>query len=195
MFTGLIEEMGTVLFLEKGNSAGRITIQARKVMEGLSEGSSVGVDGACLTVISLKESAFVADLSQETLKITTLGSLRPGIKVNLERPIRFSDRLGGHLVTGHVDGTGRVLEKRPLGKGYLFRFSLPPDIAPFVVTKGSIAVDGISLTVASVEKGSFSVEVIPHTYQVTTLGFKGPGAKVNLEADIIGKYVKRLLRH
>jgi len=193
VFTGLIEELGTVLDLERQAGMGRLTIQAQRVLEDLSKGSSVSVNGACLTVIAIRGSSFAADLSLETLGHTTLGGLRPGNKVNLERPLRFSDRLGGHLVTGHVDGVGRVLERRPSGSSYRFRFSLPPEIAPFMMPKGSIAVDGISLTLADLEDESFTVEVIPYTYQVTTLGFKGPGDMVNLEADVLGKYVRRLL--
>ena len=184
MFTGIIEELGTVAaFLRKGEAA-RLKVQAKTVLADLDVGSSVTVDGVCLTV---------AELSSETLKRTTLKSLRPGSRVNLERPLRFGDRLGGHLVLGHVDGVGRILEIKPQGDGHLFRFSYPPELEGLLVFKGSIAVDGISLTVAELEKGSFTVAIIPYTFCVTTLGVKKAGDPVNLEADILGKYVKKQL--
>lgn len=194
MFTGIIEELGTVTaFLRKGETA-HLKVQAKTVLADLEVGSSVAVDGVCLTVAELKKGSFSADLSYETLKRTTLKHLQPGSRVNLERPLRFGDRLGGHLVLGHVDGVGRILEIKPQGDGHFFRFSYPPELEGLLVFKGSIAVDGISLTVAELHAGAFDVAIIPHTFQVTTLGVKKAGDPVNLEADILGKYVKQQLQ-
>ncbi|MFN3476363.1 MAG: riboflavin synthase [Candidatus Methylomirabilales bacterium] len=194
MFTGIIEELGTVTaFLGKGEMA-RLKVQAKTVLADLEVGSSIAVDGVCLTVAELKKGSFSADLSAETLKRTTLKRLQPGSRVNLERPLRFGKRLGGHLVLGHVDGVGCILEMRAQGDGYLFRFSYPPELEGLLVFKGSIAVDGISLTVAGLHAGAFDVAIIPYTFQVTTLGVKKVGDPVNLEADILGKYVKQQLQ-
>jgi len=194
MFTGIVEELGTVVALEQKGEAARLTVSAKSVIDDLHPGESIAVDGVCLTVVTCLGQAFSADLSPETLHRSTLGGLKAGDRVNLERPLRFGDRLGGHLVLGHVDGIGTIVRVTPSGDGYLFRFTYPPELEGLLVFKGSIAVDGISLTVANLEPGFFSVAVIPHTFQVTTLGIKGVGAKVNLEADILGKYVARQLQ-
>lgn len=194
MFTGIVEELGTVIALERKGEAARLTVSAKAVIDDLRPGESIAVDGVCLTVVTRLGQTFSADLSPETLHRSTLGGLKAGDRVNLERPLRFGDRLGGHLVLGHVDGVGTIVQVTPLGDGYLFRFTYPPELEGLLVFKGSIAVDGISLTIADLEPGFFSVAVIPHTFQVTTLGVKRVGAKVNLEADILGKYVAKQLQ-
>lgn len=194
MFTGIIEELGTVAALERKEEAARLAVSAEVVLADLKVGNSIAVDGVCLTVVELRGKTFSADLSFETLQRTTLGELKGGDRVNLERPLRFGDQLGGHLVLGHVDGVGSIQEIEPSGNGFLFRFSYPPELEGLLVFKGSIAVDGISLTVADLHEGSFSVAIIPHTFRVTTLGVKKVGAKVNLEADVLGKYVRQQLQ-
>jgi riboflavin synthase len=161
--------------------------------DGLRVGDSIAVDGACLTVTALRGDGFTSDLSGETLKRTTLGRLRAGSRVNLERPLRLGDRLGGHLVTGHVDAVGQVVDRIPQGDGEFWRFRFPQDLMPLLVLKGSIAVDGISLTVAELSGDAFGVALIPHTLHHTTLGGKRVGDPVNLEADLLGKHVARLL--
>ena len=194
MFTGIIEEMGTVTALAKRGDGARLMIQAKAVLADLNLGSSIAVDGVCLTVVERTGKAFIADLSPETLKRTTLSTFKPGTSVNLERPLRLSERLGGHLVTGHIDGTGTILEIHPSGDDYRFCFSYPPELEGLLVFKGSVAVDGISLTVAELKPGMFAAAIIPHTFQATTLGVKQVGNPVNLEADILGKYVRNQLQ-
>ena len=189
----MIEEMGSVLRIERGDPL-RMCIRANRIWQDLVPGSSIAVDGACLTVTGLCDSSFVVEISPETVRSTHLGQLRPGQLVNLERPLRVGDRLGGHWVSGHVDGVGFIELKRPSGSFYLFAFSIPPSLAEYLVPKGSIAVDGISLTVVEVERQRFTVQVIPYTYRHTTLGIKRVGDPVNLEADLLAKYAKRLLQ-
>lgn len=193
MFTGIIETTGQVASLSGGAEGARLAIAVGSGFADLAPGDSVAVDGACLTVSERGPARFWADLSAETLRRTTLGRLCPGDPVNLERPLRLGDRLGGHLVTGHVDGVGTIAEIRREGDGHVFRFRPPPPLWPLLVPKGSVAVDGISLTVAALGDGTFDVAVIPFTLQKTTLGRKGIGAAVNLEMDLVGKYVARLL--
>ncbi len=193
MFTGLIEEVGTVLRTFPGDRSLTLVIGARKVLEDLAVGGSIAVDGACLTVVAADAASFTVDLSEETIKRTTLGNLRNAQRVNLERPLTPMARLGGHFVTGHVDGVGTLLSREARGDSHRFRFASPPDLAPLLVLKGSVAVDGVSLTVAALEAGAFAVAVIPHTLAATTLGLKQPGDPVNLETDILGKYVQRML--
>lgn len=194
MFTGLVEGIGTITGITRMAEGVRLTIAPPFPVAELSLGESVAVAGACLTVTAVSGGAFQAEVSPETLRRTTLGLKKVGERVNLERALRVGDRLGGHLVTGHVDGTGRVEERRP-GPDHLFlRFLAPPTLCPFIIEKGSIAVDGVSLTVNAVQGQSFSVNIIPHTAARTTLPELRVGDPVNLEADIIGKYVARLLK-
>jgi riboflavin synthase len=192
MFTGLIEELGKVLSLKKGDPF-RLTIQAEETMKDLGLGSSIAVNGACLTVTDLSGNSFTADLSPETREVTNLGELRPGGRVNLERPLRLGDRLGGHWVSGHVDGVGEIRERASTGSGVRLVFSYPPNLGDLLVPKGSVAVDGISLTVVDVGRDFFTVQVIPFTLRNTTLAKTRAGEKVNLEMDLMAKHLKRLL--
>jgi riboflavin synthase len=193
MFTGIIEEMGSVKTLQRQGGAARLTIAATTVLEGTAVGDSICVNGVCLTVVHMIPHEFSADVAVETLKVTNLGDLKPGTKVNLERALQLSARIGGHLVSGHVDAVGRIREKRDEGNGWRIFFDAPESVLRYVIKKGSVAIDGISLTVADVDQSGFSIAMIPHTAKLTTLGFKAAGDRVNLEADIIGKYVERLL--
>ncbi len=193
MFTGIIEEMGSVKGLRREAGAARLTVSASLVLEGTAIGDSICVNGVCLTVVEMNGTAFSADVANETLKVTNLGDLRAGQKVNLERALRLSARIGGHLVTGHVDAVGRIREKKQEGNSWRMFIETPESALPYIIKKGSVAVDGISLTVADVEKTGFSIAMIPHTAKLTTLGSKSTGDSVNLETDIIGKYVERLL--
>ena len=193
MFTGIIEEVGRVLAVHPQAEGARIEVGASRVVEDLAPGGSIAVDGACLTAVAIRPGAFAADLSPETVARTTLGRRRPGDPVNLERPLRPTDRLGGHFVTGHVDGLGRILERRQTGESWLFAFGAPPSVQALLVPKGSVAVDGISLTVVDLLAEGFTVAIIPHTLRATTLGAKAVGDPVNLEGDLLGKYVQRLL--
>lgn len=193
MFTGIIEEMGTVKALRRSGEAARLSIGAAKVLEGTQLGDSICVNGVCLTVVEFGNNTFSADVAVETLRVTNLGELAAGSRVNLERALQLSARIGGHLVSGHVDGVGRLREKREEGNGWRIFFDAPPTVLRYVIKKGSIAIDGISLTVADLEAQGFSIAMIPHTAKLTTLGYKTAGDSVNLESDIIGKYVERLL--
>ena len=193
MFTGIIEEMGAVKSLRQAAGSALLAISAAKVLEGTVLGDSICVNGVCLTVVDLAANAFSADVASETLRVTNLGGLRTGDRVNLERALQLSARIGGHLVSGHVDAVGRIREKREEGNGWRLFFDAPEAVIRYVIKKGSIAIDGISLTVADVDRSGFSIAMIPHTAKLTTLGFKATGDSVNLEADIIGKYVERLL--
>ncbi len=184
MFTGIVEELGTV----DERTGGRFTFGATTVLEDLKIGDSVAVNGCCLTVVEIGEGWWRADAVDETLRRTNLADLGPGDPVNLERPVRLADRLGGHLVQGHVDAVGDIVSPAPD-----LRVKAPGDVLKYVVTKGSITVDGCSLTVVDVFDDGFSVAIIPHTADVTTLGRKGPGDRVNLEVDLVAKYVERLL--
>ncbi len=196
MFTGIIEEMGSVRTLRQSGGSARIVISASRVLEGTALGDSICVNGVCLTVVELGRAEFSADVASETLAVTTLGGLRSGSPVNLERALQLSSRIGGHLVSGHVDAVGRIREKREEGNGWRIFFTAPDAVLRYVIRKGSVAVDGISLTVADLDASGFSVAMIPHTAKLTTLGAKTAGDPVNLEADIMGKYVERLLgRH
>ena len=193
MFTGIIETLGTIRHFARHATGARVEIAAASLSQGVQPGDSLAVDGACLTVAALAGDALICDLSAETLSRTTLGSLRPGARVNLERPLQLGARVGGHLVSGHVDGVGYLVARVPQGQGALVRIRVPQSLTPFLVPKGSIAVDGISLTVAVLSGPLVDVAVIPYTLQATTLGDKRTGARLNLEADLIGKYVARLL--
>jgi riboflavin synthase len=188
MFTGIVEELGTVLGIEHQGRAARIRIGATDVLEQAKLGDSTAVDGCCLTVVELGDGWWEADVSDETLSRTNLGSLRPGDPVNLERPVRLEDRLGGHIVLGHVDGVGEVVAPAP---DLVVR--VPTQLMRYLVEKGSVAVDGISLTAFALTADSFTVAVIPHTAAVTTLGSRAPGSPVNIEVDVLAKHVERLL--
>jgi riboflavin synthase len=184
MFTGIVEELGHIEALE----GGRIRIAASKVLDGVHVGDSIAVDGCCITVTRFGPGWWEADLSDETLRRTTLGDRAEGDTVNLERPVRLADRLGGHIVQGHVDGVGEIVEPAP---DLVVR--MPRQLLRYVVEKGSVAVDGVSLTVVDVLDDGFTVALIPHTMEVTTLGRRRPGDRVNLEVDVTVKYVERLL--
>jgi riboflavin synthase len=192
MFTGLIEEKGRVVRVTPGAGGMKLAVEAKVVSQDAKIGDSIAVNGACLTAVEVSPPILTFDVVRETVERTTLGRLRPRDGVNLERPLRLGDRLGGHMVLGHVDGIGTIRQIRKSGAETLFRFEAPSEIMRLVVEKGSIAVDGISLTVADVGSGSFSVAVIPHTLARTTLGDASVGGGVNLETDIIGKYVYKL---
>jgi riboflavin synthase len=194
MFTGLVEALGTVRGLAPGGPGRRLTVAAGLASE-LALGESVAVNGACLTVVARDAETFAFDVGPETLARTNLGGLRPGDRVNLERALRLGDRLGGHLVQGHVDGVGRVENRRAEGEWVTVWFRCPPALAAEMVPKGSVAVDGVSLTLVDVAVDRFNVALIPHTLSATTLGLKGPGDAVNLETDILGKYVVKYLRN
>ena len=194
MFTGIIEELGRVRAIDRREGGARLEIAAETVLEAARVGDSIAVNGCCLTVVERGNGWWAADAVVETLDRTALGALEQDEPVNLERPLRLSDHLGGHLVQGHVDAVGHVAARAPLGDGSTrFTFAVPADVLRYLVEKGSVAVDGISLTVASLGDESFDVAVIPHTLAVTTLGHKNRNAAVNLEADLIAKYVERLL--
>jgi riboflavin synthase len=195
MFTGIVEELGRVRAITPNEGGARIEIAAAAVLTDAEIGASIAVNGCCLTVVALGEGCWAADAVIETLARTNLGDLQTGDPVNLERPLRLADRLGGHLVQGHVDATGTIRAREPQADGsMLITFDAPADVTRYVVHKGSITVDGISLTVAAVVAGGFAVAVIPHTQAVTTLGAKPVGARVNLEVDMVAKYVERLLQ-
>jgi riboflavin synthase len=195
MFTGIVEELGEVVRLELGEESARIMVRGPLVVQDAGPGSSIAVNGCCLTVVDLdvEGGTFGADVMLETLRRTSLAGLAAGAMVNLERPVPAGGRLGGHVVQGHVDGTGTVLERTPGDRWELVRIGLPADLARYVVEKGSIAVDGISLTVTAVDTDSFTVSLIPETLTRTTLGRRSPGEPVNLEVDVLAKYVERLI--
>ena len=196
MFTGIVEGTGTVagLSVAPDGRGARLEVDAGWLAGRLEPGESVAVNGCCVTVATATPAGFAADLVAETLRRTALGRLAAGAAVNLERPLALGGRLGGHLVQGHVDGVARVLERTPAGDGEEVRVELPADLARYVVEKGSIAVDGVSLTVAGVGPGWFAVALVPHTLEVTTLGGRRPGDLVQLEVDVVAKYVERLVQ-
>ncbi|MEW6425680.1 MAG: riboflavin synthase [Bacillota bacterium] len=193
MFTGIVEELGRLRQITRGAASACLQIEARQVLEGSVPGESIAVNGVCLTVAVLGKNFFTADVMAETLAKTNLGQLAPGDHVNLERALRLGGRLGGHLVSGHVDGVGTVARREPHDIATLLTINAPQEVMRYIIKKGSVAIDGVSLTVVDFNDSSFQVSLIPHTARVTTLGFKGPGELVNLEADLIGKYVERLL--
>jgi riboflavin synthase len=193
VFTGLIEELGRVRSVEKRGEGVRLVIEARTVMEGTGEGDSIAVNGVCLTAIDVRADSFSADGSRETLQRSTLGRLRSGSVVNLERAVTPSTRLGGHIVQGHVDARGRFLSAAEHGGSWTVRIAYPQEMARYLVFKGSVAVEGISLTVAGLTDEYFEIAVIPKTWNVTNLSHLRPNDEVNLEADIIAKYVERII--
>lgn len=192
MFTGLIETTGILLTGTNGALGGRIVIESPFSNE-LSIGDSVAVNGVCLTAVAVSPTSFDADVSPQTARVTTAADWKTGARVNLERPLRADARLGGHFVLGHVDGVGRLLAVRPESQSYWLEFEVPADLAKYVIPKGSIAVDGISLTVAELKADRFAVQIIPHTWLATTLSDRAVGDAVNLEADVLGKHVARLV--
>ncbi|HEY0889995.1 MAG TPA: riboflavin synthase [Nocardioides sp.] len=193
MFTGIVEELGTVTAVQDQGDALRLTIAATTVLEGVRLGDSIAVNGCCLTVAETADGSWTADVMQETLDKTSLGGVAPGTRVNLERAMALGDRLGGHIVQGHVDGVGTILRRTPSEHWEVVEVSLPPHLARYLVDKGSIAVDGVSLTVVEAGPSSFTVSLIPETLGRTTLGHKQAGEPVNLEVDILAKHVERLL--
>jgi riboflavin synthase len=193
MFTGIVEEMGVVRRVERTEGGRRLKIEAVSVIDDITVGASVSHSGVCLTVTEIGPDWYWVDAVAETLLRTTLGGLSEGDPVNLERPVRMADRLGGHLVQGHVDGVGEVEWCRPEGESTRVRVSAQADVVRYAVVKGSIAVDGVSLTVTAVDDNGFEVAVIPHTAAATTLGHRAPGDRVNIEVDVIAKYVERLV--
>jgi riboflavin synthase len=193
MFTGIVEELGTVEAVERQSDAVRLTVRAGTVLAETRLGDSISVNGCCLTVAERSESTWTADVMAETLAKTGLGALAPGDRVNLERAATVGSRLGGHLVQGHVDAVGTVVRRRPGEHWDVVTISMPRDLAAYLVDKGSITVDGVSLTVVEAGDDEFTVSLIPETLRRTTLGFRQPGDAVNLEVDVIGKYVARQL--
>ena len=196
MFTGLVEELGTVRAVIPNATGARLEIEAETVLDDVVLGASIAVNGCCLTAVEFADGWWAADAVEETLNRTCLGALSVGDRVNLERPVRLSDRLGGHIVQGHVDGVGEIAGKTELADGSIrVSVAAADTVLRYVVEKGSITVDGVSLTVAGVDAKTFEFAMIPHTATVTTLGIKGPGAPVNLEVDLVAKYVERLMSH
>lgn len=193
MFTGIIEELGTVKAVNKGRESATLEIGVEKVVGDLNLGDSIAVNGVCLTVVKFDSTGFSAEVMAETLRKSNLGKLKSGDKVNLERAMRLGDRLGGHLVAGHVDATGTIKSTVREDIATVFTVEAPEEILRYVIAKGSVAIDGISLTVVDYDKKSFRVSIIPHTASQTTLGFKKSGDAVNLEADMLAKFVERLL--
>ncbi len=192
MFTGLIEEIGTVKKIVYGSSSAEITIRASKIMDDVKLGDSISTNGICLTVTSFTGNDFTVDAMPETMKVTNLKNLRNGSRVNLERALKVGDRFGGHMVSGHVDGTGRILDFMEDDNAIWVEISAARDILKYIIHKGSITIDGTSLTVASLDKESFKVSIIPLTQEETTLTSKKMGEEVNLECDLVGKYIERL---
>lgn len=193
MFTGIVEEMGEINSINRGSQSIELEIKADKVLEDVETGDSIATNGVCLTVTDFSEDYFTVDVMPETMRKSSLAELKIGSKINLERALQLQDRLGGHLVSGHIDGTGKIKEKKREDNAILVTISLPSDLRKYLISKGSIAIDGISLTVAELLQHEFIVSLIPHTAQETTLGQKDVGDTVNLEVDLIGKYVERML--
>ncbi len=194
MFSGIIEEMGAITVLRKTLAGTKLTILASTVMGDLKVGDSVSVDGICLTVVSRSERDFSVEVSPETLSVTTLGNFAVGLPVNLERAMKLNERIGGHLVAGHVDGVGVIRRRQQDANAIMFTIEAPQHILRYCVVKGSVTVDGISLTINDMSDKGFSVAIIPHTAKATTIGLKQVNDPVNLESDLIGKYVERLLQ-
>ncbi len=193
MFTGIIEGFGIIKEMHPAGRGSRLTLEAEFDLDQTKIGDSISVSGACLTVVAIEERRFKADLSPETLEKTTFGKAKIGDRVNLERSLRLSDRLDGHLVSGHIDGLGTIKEKKQAGNAIMITFGVSEPLSRYMIKKGSVAVDGISLTINNCDRSGFDVSIIPHTAKLTTMGFKRIGDPVNIEADIIGKYVERFL--
>jgi riboflavin synthase len=193
MFTGIIEGLGTLNAIQPSGQGARLSVISEVSLETTGIGDSIAVNGACLTAVTISGNRFDVDVSPETLQHTTLGSARVGDRVNIERALRLGDRLDGHLVSGHIDGTGVIRQKKPLGNAIVITISVPKALARYMIHKGSVAVDGVSLTINSLGPESFEVSIIPHTAGLTTVGFKQPGSPVNIETDMIGKYIERFI--
>ena len=193
MFTGLVEELGKIKSITKGTKSARLTIGGQVVLQDVKLGDSIAVNGTCLTVVEYTQRSFTADVMPETVKSTVLAELKPGDAVNLERTLRLGDRLGGHIVSGHVDGVGVIRSKERSDNAIVVTIEAPPQVMRYIIAKGSIAIDGTSLTIVDYGTDWFSVSLIPHTASLTTVGLKETGSKVNLEADVLGKYVAKLL--
>ena len=193
MFTGIVEELGTLTKLIRGSKEQRIKISCNKILKDIHLGDSIAVNGVCLTVVDFDKESFMSDVMNETFLRSNLGALKPSSKVNLERAMAANGRFGGHIVSGHIDGTGKIISIKNDGNASWFEISASREILDGIVEKGSIAIDGISLTIAVVDNASFKVSIIPHTLKETVLGTKEIGDLVNLENDVIGKYVKKLL--
>ena len=193
MFTGIIEELGSVRSVEERGENARLVIEARLVTEGTNHGDSISVNGVCLTALDITPDSFAADVSRETLLRSTLGSLTPGAPVNLERAVTPATRLGGHIVQGHVDARGQFLSVESHGESWTFRIAYPKEIGRDLVFKGSVAVEGISLTIAGLTDDYFEIAIIPKTWEVTNFSHLKPGDPVNIEVDILGKYIEKLL--
>jgi len=193
VFTGIVEELGTLLGIRHGADSARLIIGAEKVLEDVQVGDSIAVNGVCLTVVQFNSREFTADVMPETLAKTNLGALKPGDRVNLERALQLGDRLGGHLVSGHIDGVGIITRIQRRDIASLVTIRAPEEVMRYIIKKGSVAIDGVSLTVVDFQPESFEVSLIPHTAHATTLGHKKVGDAVNLEADVIGKYIEKLI--
>lgn len=193
MFTGIIEGLGTLTAVRPIGQGARLTLESGISLADTAVGDSIAVNGACLTAVAISGNHFEVDVSPETLRLTTLGSARVGNRVNLERALRLSDRLDGHLVSGHIDGIGSLKQRKQKGNAVLVTISVPRELTRYMIHKGSVAVDGVSLTINNLEPESFEVSIIPHTAGLTTVGFKEPGSRVNIETDIIGKYIERFV--
>jgi len=193
MFTGLIEDVGTLAAVKRGDEGARVTVACALPLDEVAIGDSIAVDGACLTVVAIDGDRFSADVSVETLERTTLGEAKAGAEVHLERALCMGDRLGGHLVQGHVDGVGKKVGQRRVGAGWDVIWQVPEDLLDTVVEKGSITVDGVSLTVAKLDGPRVTVAIVPHTAEMTTLTRRATGDAVNVETDLVGKYVRRIL--
>ena len=193
MFTGLIAELGTAERLAEGSTSCQLTVRAQKILPGVKIGDSIAVNGVCLTVVHLQGNRFTADVMPETVRRTTLRQLQPGDRVNLEKALRPTDGLDGHIVQGHVEGVGTIREIAPEGNALAYRIETPKELLRYIVEKGSVAIDGISLTVTETDETGFSVSLIPHTAKMTTLGYKSVGDSVNLETDILARYVEKML--
>lgn len=193
MFTGIIEGFGIIKEMHPTGQGRRLTLEAEFDLDQTKIGDSISVSGACLTVVAIDGRRFKADLSPETLEKTTFGNAKIGDRVNLERSLRLSDRLDGHLVSGHIDGLGIIKEKKQAGNAIMITFGVSEPLSRYMIKKGSVAVDGISLTINNCDRSGFDVSIIPHTAKLTTMGFKRIGDSVNIEADMIGKYVERFL--
>ena len=193
MFTGIIEGFGAISAIRSAGQGKRLTIEADFDLHQTKIGDSLCVSGACLTAVKIDGRHFEVDISPETLQMTTFGEAKVGQRVNVERALRLSDRLDGHLVSGHIDGVGNIRQREPLGNAIIVTIDAPESLARYMISKGSVAVDGISLTINTCDANSFSVSIIPHTAKLTTIGFKNRGDRVNIETDMLGKYVERFM--